>query len=235
MKTSGKMIVFDSLIQGSEAWFQARKGRATASQAKKILTPTGKLSASRLGYMRSLAAECVVDDPLEWEGNKYTDWGNVHEPEARGLFEEYRKLKVEEVGFCVRTDNIIGCSPDGLIVDSDGNYLEGLEIKCPSRDKHVEYIMEGVLPSEYKLQVHWSMATTGLKGWWFMSYFPGLNPFLTWVEPDSFTDKVKTAMDDFIIEYAEERKRVLDKILPKTDEEYQVNALNSWKTEEVAP
>ena len=36
------MIVHDDIKQGSEAWEQIRLGRATASQASNILTPTGK-------------------------------------------------------------------------------------------------------------------------------------------------------------------------------------------------
>lgn len=215
METFGNMTIYDNLIQGSEEWFQARKGRATASKASMVLTPTGKPSASRIKYMRSLAAECVVDDPMEFMGNKFTDWGNEHESDARALFSRESGLQVKEVGFCVRKDNIIGCSPDGLILCPDNGFSAGLEIKCPSRDKHVEYIMEGELPSEYKLQVHWSLAVTGLPKWWFMSYFPGLNPFIFLVERDEFTEKVESVMDEFIVEYAEERARVLDKIIPK--------------------
>ena len=49
------MIVHDDIKQGSEAWEQIRLGRATASQASNILTPTGKLSTSRIKYARKLA------------------------------------------------------------------------------------------------------------------------------------------------------------------------------------
>lgn len=216
------MIIHEDLIQGSEEWFQVRKGRATASQAKLVLTPTGKLSASRIKYCWKLAAECVVDDPMEFMGNKFTEWGNDHEPEARSLFEESRGINVHEVGFCTREDGVIGFSPDGLIKDNDGingKWAGGLEIKCPSRDKHVEYVMSGGLPDEYKLQVHWSLAASGLNYWWFMSYFPGLNPFIIMVERDSFTETVKQAQDDFLIDYARERSLVLSQIMIKAGEE----------------
>lgn len=208
------MIVHEHLEQGSEQWLQIRKGRATASEAKSILTPTGKLSSSRIKYMRKLARECACDDPLEWFGNKHTEWGSDHEAEARELFEDTTGLMVHTVGFCTREDGVIGFSPDGLIMDSDGNWGQGLEIKCPAPDKHVEYLMEGELPAEYKLQVHWSLAASGLPVWWFMSYFPGLNPFIIRVEADEFTEKVRGAQDQFLIDYAPERERVLDAILP---------------------
>lgn len=205
------MIVHEKMIQGSEEWLQIRKGRATASEASKILTVTGKPSAQALAYMRKLARETFVDDPQEWTGNKHTDWGNEQEPHARAAFESIKGLQVTEVGFCQRADGApIGCSPDGLI-----HNVAGLEIKCPQVDTHVGYVMEGVLPDAYKLQIHWSMAVTGLRTWWFMSYFPELNPLIIPVAWDDFTDKVRTAQDDFVRAYAAELSAVRTKLLPR--------------------
>jgi putative phage-type endonuclease len=209
------MIVHDDIKQGSEAWEQIRLGRATASQASNILTPTGKLSTSRIKYARKLARECRVSDPMVFSGNKFTDWGHEHEDEARKLFESMMGYEVTEVGFVTRDDKIIGCSPDGLIMDKDGRYDMGLEIKCPQVDKHTEYLMEGVLPKEYKLQVHWSMAVTGIKTWWFMSYFPETNPLIIKVQADEFTELVSRAQDDFIPEYREVAEQVKEALFGK--------------------
>ena len=208
------MIVID-VDQGSEQWLNARKGRATASEFNKILTPLGKMSSQSVGYMRKLARECVCDDPLEFSGNKYMDWGTEHEDEARKVYQELTGNVVKEVGFCCRDDRVVGCSPDGLIIDESGEYIGGLEIKCPSVDKHIEYLMEGVLPKDYKIQVHGSMAVTGLPWWDFMSYFPGLNPLIIRVERDSFTESVYRSLDNFVIEYSLEREKVLKKIIIK--------------------
>jgi len=213
------MIINENVEQGSEAWFKLRKGRATASRFKDILTPTGKQSASAIKYMRELSRECLVDNPLEFIGNKYTDWGNTHEPDARALFAERTGFDVREVGFVTRDDAVVGCSPDGLIYDYDGQPISGLEIKCPQPDKHVEHVMGGELPKDYKLQVHGSMAVTGFNDWWFMSYFPGLEPLIIRVERDDFTEKVESALDQFVIDYAEERQRVLDAVSPKSEKE----------------
>jgi putative phage-type endonuclease len=204
------------MIQGSEEWLKIRKGRATASEASKILTPTGKPSAQSISYMRKLARETFMDDPLEWTGNKHTDWGNEQEPHARAAFTARTGLEVIEVGFCQRFDRApIGCSPDGLVLASDGIITAGLEIKCPQVDTHVKYVMEGVLPDTYKLQLHWSMAVTGLKIWHFMSYFPELVPLILTVQWDSFTDKVLAAQDDFVRAYAAELTAVRAKLLPQ--------------------
>jgi putative phage-type endonuclease len=215
------MIIHEHMLQGSEQWLAIRKGRATASEASKILTSTGKTSTQALGYMRKLARETFCDDPMEWTGNKFTDWGNEHEADARELFESKTKLQVAQVGFCNRADNApIGCSPDGLIVGttvSTHGFAAGLELKCPQVDTHVGYVLDGVLPTEYKMQVHWSMAVTGLREWWFMSYFPQLNPLILKVTWDSFTDAVVKAQDDFVRQYAAELVRVRQAVLPRAD------------------
>ena len=211
------MIIHEDITQGSEAWERIRLGRATASQAVNILTPTGKLSTSRTKFARKLARECYVADPFEFQGNKFTDWGNDHEVEARSVFMELTGEHVHEVGFVTREDGIIGCSPDGLIKDDDGDWVAGLEIKCPTPDKHVEYYLNNQLPPEYKMQVHWSLAVTGLAHWWFMSYFPGAKAFVYMVEADEFTGKVKQAQDDFLIDYKNEYALVAD-IFKQSDE-----------------
>lgn len=206
------MIISQQVEQGSEEWHELRKGRATASEADKIITSTGKVSTQRLAYMRKLARECVCDDPHVWTGNKFTDWGNATEGEAREYFTEHTGLEVDQVGFCNRADGApIGCSPDGLI-QSAGEYVAGLELKCPQVDTHVGYILENKLPTAYKVQVHWSMAVTGLRKWWLLSYFPGLKPLSMLIEWDSFTDEVRKAQDLFVIDYAAERQRVLSAI-----------------------
>jgi hypothetical protein len=56
---------------------------------------------------------------MVFAGNKFTDWGNDHENEARELFESMMGYQVTEVGFVTRDDKIIGCSPDGLIMDEE--------------------------------------------------------------------------------------------------------------------
>ena len=209
------MIVHDDIKQGSEAWEKVRLGRATASQASNILTPTGKLSASRVKYAQQIARECYVDDPYKFMGNADTDRGHENEGPARELFQSMMGYQVNEVGFVTRDDKIIGCSPDGLIMDENGEYTMGLEIKSPRIDEHVDYLMQGVLPKKYKIQVHWSMAVTGIKTWWFVSYSSGVNPLIVKVKADEFTDIVSRAQDDFIPEYREVAKQVKEALFGK--------------------
>jgi putative phage-type endonuclease len=204
------VIVKEHMEQGSEEWFAVRRGRPTASQFKRILTAKKcALAAGRFEYMDELIAECFFPEFVEFEGNKWTDRGNELEPVARESFESISGADVHQVGFCTRNDELVGCSPDGLIVDTGGDYVSGLEIKCPAPRKHVQYIRKGELPDEYKAQVHGGMAVTGLNEWHFFSFCPGVQPLWLPVQRDDFTETLSEALDTFIAEYAVTREELL--------------------------
>jgi hypothetical protein len=196
------------MIQGSDEWFRARKGRITASNADRILTPGGKDSSQWDSYAIELVAECIrPDETPAFIGNAHTDRGNELEAEARALFAETMKLEVTEVGFITRSDGIVGCSPDGLIY-RDGNPVAGVELKCPLAKNHLSYLVDGEIPKAYIPQVHFSMAITGLP-WYFLSYCPGMAPHIALAKPDAYTAKMKDAVDRFLIYYSERRRQLL--------------------------
>lgn len=188
-------MIENDCIQGSEEWATARRGIPTASGASKIVTPAkGDLSSSRFGYACELIAELMLP-PNFWLSEVNTaamQMGTNTEREARDYFALEKGVEVREVGFCLTDDRRFGCSPDGLIGDD-----EGLELKCPLHKTHVKYLVDGVLPLDYKPQVHWSLVVTGRKRWNFMSYALGLPPLIIVVEPDEYTDKVRSAMEQF--------------------------------------
>jgi exodeoxyribonuclease (lambda-induced) len=92
--------------------------------------------------------------------------------------------------------------------------IHGLEIKCPSVDTHVNYLLDGELPAKYRPQVHYSMAITGIRTWYFMSFYPNLNPLILPVHWDEYTDKIKDAALAFAAEYEQEMPRILNAIRP---------------------
>lgn len=208
------MKVIENVIQGSEHWFALRRGRPTASNFSRILTAKKvELAAARWNYMDELIAECFFPELNVFEGNFWTDRGEQLEPIARAKFSEVTGLTVKQVGFITRDDEIVGCSPDGLVVDAEGNWLAGLEMKCPAPKTHVQYVREGELPDVYKAQVHGSMAVTGLDRWHFFSYCPRFQPFHLIVERDAYTERLSKALDQFLIEY----QQVMSEVRPKLD------------------
>jgi putative phage-type endonuclease len=156
--------------QGSEAWFNIRLGKITASHFQDV--QAGGQGKTRAKYMKQLRAERIYGVRAGSDySNKHMDRGTELEPEALDFYENSTFSVVDRVGF-VEVNEWMGISPDGLIAD-DG----GLELKCPMLLTHLEYLEKGTLPSAYKWQVHGSMMATGRKWWDFVSY-----------HPDAFTD-----------------------------------------------
>jgi len=196
------MRVILELEQGTPEWLQARCGRPTASRFSDIITAAkGDLSKSAKGYIRELIGQTFCPEWSYIFKSADMQRGNDLEPEARESFANATGLTVAQVGFCIRDDGVTGCSPDGLITDAAGEYMAGLEIKCPSPKVHIGYVLDGGLPDDYKQQVHGSMAVTGLTEWHFWSYFPGMKPHHVIVHWDDYTEKLAASLDAFVADY----------------------------------
>lgn len=135
------------------------------------------------------------DDLLPFKPSHAMERGVRLEEVARIDFEMRSGLNVKEVGF-VTNDKFgkhIGCSPDGLIEGQNG----GLEIKCPLPATHFKYHREGVVPPEYRAQVHGSMAVCDADFWYFSSFCPYLKDFTLKVYKDEYTLTLSQALKEF--------------------------------------
>lgn len=172
--------------QRSDEWFALRCGRITASQFATMANGT-KAGVEKLCW--KIATERHTGVPCE-SGyvNAAMERGMELESEARMAFEADRLVVVDEVGF-VEMDDLIGCSPDGLIGDD-----AGLELKCPEMPTHYQYLREGRKGwrGNYWWQVQGSLWVTGRKRWYFVSYHPDF--------PETerlYVDTVEPAADAF--------------------------------------
>jgi len=110
--------------QRSEKWFAARKGRVTGSMVGAVLGLDP--NCTRAEAMRRMVRSWQ-GLPSEFQGNIATQWGIMHEQEAREAFEYTTGEIVQPASFVVHpTMDWLGASPDGFISD---NAL--IEIKCP--------------------------------------------------------------------------------------------------------
>lgn len=162
------------LLQGTDAWLQARSGKVTASRiadlCSKLKSGKGE-SAGRRNYRAQIVCELLTGMP---QGGDYVSpamqRGTELEPLARVEYEIKAGCTVEQIGF-VRHGEIerAGCSPDGTIG------ARGLcEIKCPNPATHIDYLLGKVPPAEYIPQMAWQMACTGRQWVDFVSYCPDL-------------------------------------------------------------
>lgn len=179
------MRVFKNFDQGSMSWLAVRAGVVTASEVSALFTPKWKISESK-GVETYLAQKLAE----KWLGacdansfmSKRMEDGHLREQEGRKSFQFAYDVEVCQVAFIASDDLTIGCSPDGLY--ERNGVKSGLELKCPSAETHVKYLLAGQVPDDYIAQVHFSMYITGYSQWTFVSHRPGFPLFIKTVERD---------------------------------------------------
>lgn len=116
------MIVYSSLLQGSDEWKTRRAGRITASRCKdaRDVLKSGNPSQKQMAYACQVAVERIAGRPID---QPFESWqmkeGTLQEPFARMAYEERTGYLVEEVGAYATDDDAFLYSPDGAI-DDDG-------------------------------------------------------------------------------------------------------------------
>jgi len=191
--------------QNTPEWFSARCGIPTASEFDRIITLKGEPSKQRLKYAYQLAGERITGAKEESYQNLAMIRGNEMEAEARSFYELRNGVKVNQVGFCTSDGPAIyGCSPDGFVGKT------GLiEIKCPTLAVHVGYLIDNDLPDDYFQQVHGQMLVTDRKWCDFMSYYPGMKPFLIRVHrEETIIKSLRTEIEKFCAELDEITEKI---------------------------
>jgi putative phage-type endonuclease len=187
-------VIIHNCAQGTQEWFDVRLGLPSASCFDRIVTMKGEPSKQSEKYLFKLAGEKVSGKAEESYQNDAMKRGVEMEDQARQMYQIMQDAIVEQVGFCV-SEGGWGCSPDGL-VGEDGM----IEIKCPSIAVHVEYLLNGKLPSDYFQQTQGQLLVTGRKWVDFVSFYPGLKPLIVRVTPDvEFHQKLKAELEKFVI------------------------------------
>lgn len=147
------------VIQRSPEWLEARKGMLTSCRiaAACSFNKNGKESGKRAKMKLELLQELITGRAVEHYVSPAMEFGIEFEAQARAEYELRQKVSVDLIGFLLHpTLDRCGASPDGLI---DGEGL--LEIKVPNTITHLEYLRDGVVPSEYIPQITWQLACAG--------------------------------------------------------------------------
>lgn len=196
--------------QGSEEWELLRRSRATASQFHRIVTPAKlKLASGAMTYAIEKAAELLGIESEKAAPSYWMDRGTELEPYA---FEEFSQTiaPAEKVGFVTLDEMpMVGCSPDGLVGD-DGI----LEIKCPKAETLIGWILDGGLPSEYRMQVQGELWITGRQHGHFYAWHPDMEPLHIMVEKDP---EVIEAFEDCIPKFLGMVDDILGKVKRRTN------------------
>lgn len=207
--------------QYDDLWWHWRRGRPSASEAHRLLTPVKmQLAAASHSYLCQLIGD--ITDP-QYPRKDEVDTaamrnGRLLEPEARRWYEFEKDCRVDHVSLCLTEDERFCCSPDGLIgfthdEPDEGQPMTGLtigciELKCPARHTHVAWLLDGEVPAEHLPQCHMQLLVTGAQWVDFMSYCPGLPPLLKRVEPGLFTEALGKALEQFHGRYVAALQRI---------------------------
>lgn len=182
MSASGIRVLPD-LEQGTEEWFDQRRGMVTASVVGRLVTSRTLKPASNddsRGLTALLVAERITGftEPT-WLSNDMIR-GQEDEPRAREVYAE-KYAPVAEVGFMVRDDwgFSIGYSPDGLVGD-DGL----IEVKSRRAKKHLQTILSGQVPPENMAQLQCGLLVSGRSWIDYVSYCGGMPLWVKRVTPD---------------------------------------------------
>ena len=186
--------------QGSMEWYRLRMGKPTSSQFHKIITPGGKISEQRYGYMYRLIAERLLMESMEQALTvEWVERGKELEPDAVRQFMLVNEVELELVGFVTSDNGKLGCSPDRLV----HNKAECVEIKCPSPWVQVGYMLDGV-GSDYRPQVQGQLYVGGFDTVHFYSYHPRMPAVHIETHPDAhFQAAMRNHLDQFLDELDE--------------------------------
>lgn len=196
--------------QRSEAWFQQRLGRVTASRVNDVLAKikSGE-AAARRDYRLQLVCERLTGAPAEdVYVNGDMQRGIDMEPVARTAYEAISGALVEEVGFLTHPDiPMAGASPDGRI----GTL--GIEIKCPRPATHIAYVQAGTVPQRYIPQIAWQAACAGFEAVDFVSYCEAMPEKLRllvvrWQRDETIVSAIEDEVRRFLVEVAEDEARL---------------------------
>ncbi|MHA3905182.1 lambda exonuclease family protein [Castellaniella sp. WN] len=199
--------------QGSEEWFHARLGRATASNFADVLAkgPKGGESLGRQKLKRVLALERITGTREEGFSSADTRRGQEQEPFARIAYIARTGRNVIESDFIPHPTMMAGASPDGLI-EVDGLF----EAKRQVREIHIEVLLSGEIPSQYVPQVQGNLWIAKRNWCDFVSYNETLPEPLNLVivrvmRDEGYIKNLEIAVAQFLIEVDEMVKLIQKK------------------------
>jgi YqaJ-like viral recombinase domain len=201
------MIEVFNMPQGSDEWYEVRRGIVTASEFGTLLMQGrgGGDSKTRRTYMLKLMGERLTGDPMYRYSNDHMERGHDQEPAARELYAFQADVEPQAVGFI--KNGSVGCSPDSIVGD-DGM----VEIKTKLAHLHLDVLLGDTVPNEHMAQIQGQLWVAERQWCDFVSYCPKLPLFVKRVVRDeAFIERIAKAVDLF----ERELVTIMDAVQPK--------------------
>ena len=187
--------------QNTDEWMELRRGKFTASTFKDMFATKTTQTYQKAIY--KVVFERLTGEQPESFSNEYMQRGHELEPLARKEYEMQTFADIQDAGF-FELNEWVGASPDGL-VGKDGL----IEIKCPSFNVTINYLLKKKLPNIYRHQVQGQLYVTGRKWCDFMIYHPKLKPLIIRIERD---EELIVELESKLTESIELAKSIINKI-----------------------
>jgi len=139
------MMRLVSRSEGEAAWFEARRQGFTASEANRVLTPSGR---------RAILREKVTGEGVDLSRVAAIRWGKAREAAVMVWVEERFGIPANDWLWSGENPNH-RATPDGLLVE-DGVPVAGCEVKTG---------VDEMSPGMYQPQIQWTMHVFGLSRW----------------------------------------------------------------------
>lgn len=202
------------MIQGTQEWLDARRGKITASRFDCVLVkgrnkeqPFGD---SAMTYLYELVGERLTSVTYPELETVAIQWGHENEENSRACYQWRTGNNIATFGF-VSLNEDVGGSPDGVIADQDGI----IEIKCPwTQKEHIRTLATREVPKKYIPQVQGNLWVTGRKFCDFVSYDPRFGPALDHLK----LCVIRVERDEVYIQKLAERVSEFAKLLRETEE-----------------
>lgn len=191
------------LEQNSDEWLEARRGKITGSKLKDILVKRG--TTRKIGFYQLVADKLGIREEDEDDRER----GHRLEDEAADFFKMESGKKATQDGMWVSDDcEDIAISPDRVV-----SKTEALEIKCPKAARHIQTVIENVIPDEYLDQImQYFIVNEKLKQVHYVSYCPAVTqrPYhRIVVEREPYVDKIK-AYKEYQIQVIKEVNAIVE-------------------------
>ncbi|MEI7632114.1 MAG: YqaJ viral recombinase family protein [bacterium] len=179
------------LDQNSDQWLEFRRGKITGSKLKDLIVKRG--NGKKIGFYQLVADKLGAIDE---EGEDDRQRGHDLESEAVTKFEESLNVKTEQNGMWLSDESDdIAISPDRVV-----SKTEALEVKCPKSARHIQTVIENIVPAEYMDQImQYFIVNKRLQQVHYVSYCPKViqKPYwLITVNREQYEDQI-----EFIREY----------------------------------
>lgn len=166
--------------QGTIEWHEHRFGSVTGTRLQQALgakwdarAKKWKLGDSKIQstIMYELISERMSENEIVELNSPAVVRGNELEPFAVKAASETLGLQFDVCGMLASdTLEFYKVSPDA-VHEENGKVVGGLETKCPSGKRHIEYLLNDCVPREYFFQVMSPMILSDQVKWWqFCSY-----------------------------------------------------------------